>query len=136
MKTKLGVIAAVLALCCAFLVAPVSEARAEECTTQGALALALADVLGIKVTSAQAAADTLAALGVAPLLGWDVDACITDAISLEIRKSFALLNREAGSFERALAMIDSKSGRQYPPTVPPPVPPLPPPPPPVSPFVR
>ncbi len=116
MKTGFGVIAACLALCCVLLVGTVSQVRAEECTTQGALALALADVLGIEVTSAQAAADTLAAMGVAPVMGWNVEACLTDEVSLEISKSFALLKRELGGFERALGMIRSDPG-QVPPTV-------------------
>lgn len=107
MKTKLGVIAAGLGFCCALLLGPATQVRAEECTTQGALALAIADVLAIKTTSAQAAADTLAALGVAPVLGWNVEECLTDEVSLEISKSFALLKREAGEFERAQGMIRS-----------------------------
>ena len=114
MKTKLGVIAAVLAFCCALLVGPVSQARAEECTTQGALALSLADVLGIKVTSAQAAADALASLGIGPSSGWNVEACLTDAVSQEISKTYALLNREAGGFERALGMIHHVPDQGYP----------------------
>ena len=119
MKTKLGVIAAVLAFCCILAIGPASQARAEEtCTTQGALALALADVLEIKVTSAQAAADALALRGIAPKLGWNVEACLTDEVSLEIKTSHG----DAGSFERALAMIDRSADRQHqkddsPPTV-------------------
>jgi hypothetical protein len=115
MKTKLGVITAVLAFCCALLVGPASQARAEDsCTTQGALALSLADVLEIKATSAQAAADALAQLGVAPVSGWDVDACLTDAVSMEISQSFAALNRESGSYERALAMVQRVPDQVYP----------------------
>lgn len=114
MKTKLCVITAVLAFCCALLVGPVSQARAEECTTQGALALALADVLGIKATTAQAAADALANLGVGPAAGWNVEACLTDAVSMEISQSFAALNREAGGFERALGMIRGVPDQVYP----------------------
>lgn len=114
MKTKLGVVAAVLAFCCVLLAGPVTQARAEGCTTQGALALSLADVLGIKATSAQAAADALAALGVAPVSGWDVDACLTDAVSLEISQSYAALNREVGGFERAQSMIKGAPDQGYP----------------------
>jgi hypothetical protein len=119
MKTKLCVIAAVLAFCCALVVGSATRARAEEpCTTQGALALALADVLGIKVTTAQEAADALAALGVKPLLGWDVEACLSDAVSLEISQTFASLNRDAGAFERAMGMIAPRTDRVYPPVSP------------------
>lgn len=109
MKASLGMCAAVFAVCCALMAGTVSQVRAAEgdkCTTQGALALALADVLGIKVTEAQAAADALAAMGVGPVLGWDVEACLTDAVSVEISKSFAALNRDMGGFERALGMIN------------------------------
>ena len=114
MKTKLGVVATVLAFCCVLVVGPAVQARAAECTTQGALALALADVVGSKVTSAQAAADALAAIGVGPTLGWNVEACLTDAVSLEISAAYAALNRDAGGFERALGMIgtgNDKSSR-------------------------
>lgn len=115
MKTKLGVVAAILAFCCALLVGPVSQARAEDpCTTQGALALALADVLGIKATSAQAAADALALLGVKPVSEWNVEACLTEAVQIEISQSFAALNREAGGFERALGMIRRVPDQVYP----------------------
>lgn len=114
MKTKLGAITAVLAFCCALLVGPAAQARAEECTTQGALALALADVLGITATSAQAAADALAQLGVGPVAGWDVEACLTDAVSLEISQSFAAIKREAGGFERALGMVRRVPDQVYP----------------------
>jgi len=105
-KKNLGLLAAVLALCCSLTVGSASRAFAAECTTQGSLALALADVLGNKATSAQAAADTLAALGVTPTQGWSVEACLTEAVSLEISKSFAALNRDAGGFERAMGMIN------------------------------
>ena len=114
MKMKLGVVVAVLAFCCALLAGPAPRARAADCTTQGALALALADVLGIKVTAAQEAADALAVLGVAPTLGWNVEACLTDAVSLEIRQAFALHNRDMGGFERALDMVRPGPGRDYP----------------------
>lgn len=115
MKKNVAVFAAVLAFCCALVVGPASQARAEEpCTTQGALALALADVLKIKVTSAQAAADALAQLGVGPVSGWNVEACLTDAVSMEISQSFAALNREAGGFERALAMVQRIPDQVYP----------------------
>jgi hypothetical protein len=105
MKRNLGLIAAALMFCCALLVGTASQARAEECTTQGALALALADVLGIQATSAQAAADSLAAISVGPALGWNVEACLTAEVSAEISQSFAALKREEGGFERAMNMI-------------------------------
>ena len=111
MKTKLGVIAAVLACCCALVVGLAKQARAEEpCTTQGALALALADVLQIKVTVAQEAADALASRGIAPKLGWNVDACLTADVAQEIRVAFGSI----GSFDRAIAMIDNNKDQQYP----------------------
>lgn len=123
MKMKLVVVAAVLAFCCVLVVGLAVQVRAEEpCTTQGALALALADVLKIKVSTAQEAADALALRGIAPKLGWDVEACLTEEVSREIRTAFG----DAGSFERALAMIDHNTDQQYPRVGAPP--------PPVSPF--
>jgi len=110
MKNTLGMIAAVLAFCCALVVGPASQTRAEECTTQGALALALADVLGIQVTTAQAAADALALRGIKPKLGWNVEACLTDEVLQEVKKAFA----NAGDFERALALISRDTDRKYP----------------------
>jgi hypothetical protein len=103
---NLGLLAAVLALCCALTVGSASQALAADCTTQGALALALADVLGTKTTSAQAAADALTVLGVRPTAGWNVETCLTEAVSLEVSTSFAALNRETGGFERAQGMIN------------------------------
>jgi hypothetical protein len=139
-KKNLGLFAAVFAFCCFLTVGIVSRALAAECTTQGSLALALADVLGIEATSAQAAADALAAINVAPALGWDVEACLTEAVKVEISAAFAALNREAGGFERALGMIDTGNGsrattRGTTPGTPPGTPPAAPPAtPPVSPF--
>jgi len=113
MKAKLGVIAAVLAFCCALIVGPASQVRAEECTTQGALALALADVLGIQVTTAQAAADALALRGIAPKLGWKVEVCLTNEVREEVKMAFA----NAADFERAMKMIGHDYNRTYPPVV-------------------
>ena len=111
MKKKLGVIAAVLACCCVLVVGLAKKACAEEpCTTQGALALALADVLQIKVTVAQEAADALASRGIAPKLGWNVDACLTAEVAQEIRVAFGSI----GTFDRAMAMIDNNKDQQYP----------------------
>jgi len=114
MKAKLGVIAVALVFLCAMLVGPASQARAEECTTQGALALALADVLGIKVTSAQAAADALVLRGIKPDEGWAVEVCLTDAVLQQVKTAFG----EAGNFESALTMIGRgtgpDAGRTYP----------------------
>lgn len=110
MKTTLGVFVAVLTFCCVLVVGSAVQARAEEpCTTQGALALALADVLKIKATTAQEAADALAIRGIAPKLGWLVDTCLTDEVSREVRTAFG----DVGSFERALAMIDHNTDQQY-----------------------
>ncbi len=123
MRTSIGVLAAIIVFGCALVVGPVSraqaearaEARAEEsCTTQGALALALADVLGIKVTTAQAAADALAAIGIKPDAGWDIEACLTDAVVLEIRRSFVSHNRDEGDFNRTLNMVFRGPDREYP----------------------
>ena len=117
MNRNLGIIAAVLAFCCALVVGPASQARAEECTTQGALALALADVLGIKVTSAQAAADALVTCGVScstePKLWWIVSECLTDKVRQEVKVVFAGVVGAKG-FERAEAMLGTDSKRIYP----------------------
>jgi len=128
MKTNLGVIAAVFALCCALVAGPVSPARAEDqCTTQGALALALADVLGIKVTTAQDAADKLAARNIKPKLGWSVDTCLTDEVLQEIQQSYAAFTRDLAGFDRALGQLNL-TDRQHPNQGVPPKPPT------VSPF--
>jgi len=111
MKTKLGVFAAVLACCCLLVVGLAVPARAEEpCTTQGALALALADVLKIEVNTAEEAADSLASRGIAPKLGWNVDVCLTAEVAQEIRVAFGSI----GTFDRAMAMIDNNKDQQYP----------------------
>jgi hypothetical protein len=116
MRRNLGIVIAVLAMTCALLAGSASFGRAEEppCTTQGALALALADVLGIKVTEAQAAADALAALGVKPQDGWKVDECLTERVRIEIAQAYAGLNRDAEGFNRALGMLLRIPDQQYP----------------------
>ena len=101
MKRNLGLIAAVLAFCCALLVGPASQARAEECTTQGALALALADVLGIQATSAQAAADALAAPRRRADAGVECRGLPhRRSLAMRSRQAFAALTREAASSGR------------------------------------
>lgn len=118
MKTKLGVIAVVLAMCCALFVGFAPQARAAACTTQGALALALADLLGIKGTSAQEAADSLAALGVKPKLGWNVEACLTEEVTLEVKQTYAALNRDVKDVDKMLGVIGQTPDQQYPPVSP------------------
>jgi hypothetical protein len=122
MKKAFAVVAVLLAALCAL--APFGAATAQAqtpgqppvttCTTQGALALALADVLGIKVADAQAAADALAALAVKPKLGWDVEACLTDVVSQEVAQAYAALNRDAEGFNRAMGMLLKIPDQQYP----------------------
>jgi len=110
MKNTLGLIAAVLAMCCLLVAGPASQARAaDECTTQGALALALADVLGIKVTTAQDAASALALRGIEPKQGWNIEACLTDEVRQEVKMAFA----NAGDFERAQTLIAPNPARSY-----------------------
>lgn len=123
MKKVLTVLVVLLAVLCSLLPGGAAIAQAQsapgqppanQCTTQGALALALADVLGIKAVSAQAAADALAALNVKPLLGWDVEACLTDSVIQEVAAAYATLNRDAEGFNRALGTLMKIPDQQYP----------------------
>lgn len=72
------VLTAVLAL------GPTVDAHAE-CTTQGAYALALAQVLNFNVTTVDAAVSALTGIGVAPDGGWKPEECLTDAVIVQVR---------------------------------------------------
>jgi len=59
---------------------------AAECGTQGAFALAVAQLLGYEVTDNDAAMATLTNVGVEPNGGWDPEACMTEEVASEIDK--------------------------------------------------
>ena len=61
-----------------------AEVRAE-CTTQGAYALALAQVLQFDVSTVEAAISALTGIGAAPDGGWQPEVCLTDAVALQVR---------------------------------------------------
>lgn len=65
-----------------------SPAKAE-CTTQGALAMGLAEMLKLNVTSADAAAAALAALDIAPTEGWLPGACLTPEVAAQVQTAYA-----------------------------------------------
>ncbi len=87
MKKAFGVLSVVLAVCCALVLGP-SPAKAE-CTTQGALALGLAEMLKLNVVTADAAAAALAALGIEPQSGWKPAECLTPDIAAQVQAAYA-----------------------------------------------
>lgn len=87
MKNTFGALFGVLVVCCALVLGP-SPAKAE-CTTQGALAMGLAEMLKLNVTTADAAAAALAALGVAPDGGWQPGACLTPEVTAQVQAAYA-----------------------------------------------
>jgi len=87
MKKAFGILFAVLVVCCALVQGP-SPAKAE-CTTQGALALGLAEMLNLNVTTADSAAAALATLGVAPDAGWMPGECLTPEVTAQVQKAYA-----------------------------------------------
>jgi hypothetical protein len=112
MKRVLCTFAAVLALCGALVFSTAARAKAE-CTTQGAMALALAEMLKLNVTTADAAVTALAALGIAPDGGWKVEECLTAETTAQIRAAYAAAvtkaggagNLTAGAFDAALESL-------------------------------
>ena len=100
MKKALSVLVAVLMVCGALVVVPATRANAQAtaggCTTQGALALGLAELLKLNVTTAAAARDALVALGVEPNGGWKLDDCLTPEAEAQIRAAYARASSEGG----------------------------------------
>jgi hypothetical protein len=88
MKKALYALAAVLVCCGVLVLGPVTQAKAE-CTTQGTLALALAELLKLDATSAYAAVAALTALGVEPTGGWKTEECLTSETTAQIKAAYA-----------------------------------------------
>ena len=77
----------VACLACLFLISIGSVPRhgwAQECPTQGAFALALAQILGFDVTYAESATRSLDGIGIKPDPEWTPDECLTAAVIPEI----------------------------------------------------
>lgn len=87
MKKALGVLFSVLVVSCALVLGP-SPAKAE-CTTQGALASGLAEMLKLNVATPEAAAAALAALDIAPDGGWLPGACLTPEVAAQVQAAYA-----------------------------------------------
>ena len=71
-------------ICALFLMTMTPALAAAECGTQGAFALALAQLLGYEVTDQGAAMATLTNVGVEPTGGWSPEACMTEEVANEI----------------------------------------------------
>lgn len=87
MKNVISFLSAVLVICCVLALGP-AQAKAE-CTTQGALALGLAEMLKLNVTTADSAAAALAALGVEPNGGWKPGECLTPEVTAQVQTAYA-----------------------------------------------
>lgn len=86
MKNPMGVLFAVLVMSCFLLLGP-SPVRAE-CTTQGALASGLAEMLKLNVATPEAAAAALAALDIAPDGGWLPGECLTPEVAAQVKAAY------------------------------------------------
>lgn len=122
MKSMIGTTAAALIFCCALVLVPASQARAQaECTTQGALALALAQLVDKTVATAEQAVATLSALGVEPDGGWKPAECLTQEVIDQVTAAYAVAVAEgrragslvAGNVGVALGLI-APPDRKYP----------------------
>jgi len=87
MKKAFGALFAVLVFCCSPVLGP-AQAQAE-CTTQGALALGLAEVLKLNVTTVTAAVTALTTIGVEPDGGWKPEECLTPEVTAQIQAAYA-----------------------------------------------
>jgi hypothetical protein len=84
-----------------------APARAE-CTTQGALAQALAELLKLPYTDAVSAARALEGLGVAPAGGmWDVTACLTPDAEAQIKAAYGAVIAGGGHSNMATGAVDA-----------------------------
>jgi len=106
MKKLIGVMMTVLVFSCGAVVGPVVQAGAQECATQGALALALAEMLKLKVVSAEAAAEKLSGFGIEPEDGWALDACVTEEVKANLAEDYRAAVA-AGSVVGAAGLVDS-----------------------------
>jgi hypothetical protein len=107
MKKLIGVMVAVLVFSCVAVIGPVVQAGAQEkCATQGALALALAEMLKLKVVSAEAAAEKLSEFGIEPEGGWALDACVTEEVKANLAEDYRAAVA-AGSVVGAAGLVDT-----------------------------
>jgi hypothetical protein len=120
MRNRLGAAIVVIATLCALGLGPAAQARAE-CTTQGALALSLADLLKFNVTTTEGAAAALTAIEIKPDAGWDLPACLTPEVTAQVQAAYAAAvaaggrwgRLAAGGFEAAIEAL-KPIDRQYP----------------------
>jgi len=89
MKRTSAVLFAILAICFTLGVDTAQVQAQTECTTQGALALGLAELLKLNVTSADAAVAALAAIGVEPDGGWKPGECLTPEVIAQVKAAYA-----------------------------------------------
>lgn len=108
-------VAAAVVICTGLAIGTASPARAE-CTTQGALALALAQLVDKSIMTAEAAATALSGVGVEPDGGWKLEECLTQAAIDQITAKYAAAVAEnrhwgqagglaSGSVDTALELI-------------------------------
>lgn len=89
MKKMVSPIAAAVLLCCTLLIGAAPVAAAEtDCTTQGALALALAQLVDKSIATTEQAVQTLSALGVEPDGGWKVAECLTREVIAQVTAAY------------------------------------------------
>lgn len=105
MKKALAVLACLCVCAFVLVLVPASAARAD-CQTQGALARSLAEILKLDASSAGAAAAALAALGVQPQDGWQIDACLTPEIVDQVRVAYSRAAEAAGPGALAVGAVD------------------------------
>lgn len=105
---------AVLVFCGALVLGPAPKAMAQaECTTQGALALALAEMLNYDATTTEAAIAALVAINVQPDLGWKPEECLTPEVRAQVKASYAAAaadsgrNLDAGAADRAAQALET-----------------------------
>lgn len=85
MKRKIVVGCAAFLFAVAGIVTAATTARSE-CKTQGALALAMAQLLGVadEKTTPLNAADALKGLGIEPTAGWRLNECIAEDVVIQV----------------------------------------------------
>ena len=97
MKKVQCALVAVLVFCGTLVLGPAPQARAQaECTTQGALALALAQMLNFDTTTADAAVAALVAINVQPDLGWKPEECLTPEVTAQVKAAYAAAAADSG----------------------------------------
>jgi hypothetical protein len=126
MKKYLCVLIAVLVGCAALVTVPATGARAQtntqadagDCTRQGALIMALAEMLKLDVEGKSVAevGAMLAARGIEPPGGWNPDACLTKDAEDAIRMGYGNVGVER-AFDTYRQYLPADPGQQHYPTV-------------------